>query len=91
MVNPSNLTTEGKQQFEKEVRENLEQLHHFPSITTWVLFNEKWGQYDQERLTKWMKESRSQSSRQWPFRRDPVRERSAAQSITQCLDRGRYD
>lgn len=55
MVNPGNETPEGKQQFEKEIRENLEQLHPHPSITTWVLFNEKWGQYDQERLTKWMK------------------------------------
>ena len=33
----------------------MDQLHNHPSITTWVLFNEKWGQYDQQRLTEWIK------------------------------------
>ena len=56
MVNPNQGLPEGaKEAFEKGSAEILEQLHNYPSITTWVLFNEKWGQYDQERLTKWIK------------------------------------
>jgi hypothetical protein len=55
MVNPGNDKEEGHQEFEKECKENVAQLYNHPSITTWVLFNEKWGQYDQQRLTKWMK------------------------------------
>ncbi|SDE66923.1 Glycosyl hydrolases family 2, TIM barrel domain [Mucilaginibacter pineti] len=56
MVNPNQGLPEGsKAAFEKGSAEILKQLHNYPSITTWVLFNEKWGQYDQERLTKWIK------------------------------------
>lgn len=56
MVNPNQGLPEGsKEAFEKGSAEILQQLHNYPSITTWVLFNEKWGQYDQERLTKWIK------------------------------------
>lgn len=55
MVNPNQGLPEGaKQEFEKESAEILHQLHNSPSIICWVLFNEKWGQYDQERLTKWI-------------------------------------
>jgi tetratricopeptide (TPR) repeat protein len=58
MVNPNQALPEGaKPEFEKESGEIMEQLHNYPSITTWVLFNEKWGQYDQERLTKWIKDT----------------------------------
>lgn len=46
-------------QFEYENTENLRQLHNFPCIVVWVLFNEGWGKYDQQRLTKWMKEADS--------------------------------
>ncbi|MBB5439622.1 hypothetical protein HDC92_003315 [Pedobacter sp. AK017] len=56
MVNPNQRLPEGsKAAFEAGSAEILRQLHNYPSITTWVLFNEKWGQYDQERLTKWIK------------------------------------
>jgi len=56
MVNPNQGLPDGaKEAFEKGAKETLAQLHNYPSITTWVLFNEAWGQYDQERLTKWMK------------------------------------
>jgi beta-galactosidase/beta-glucuronidase len=58
MVNPNQGLSEGsKAEFERESQEMLVQLHNYPSITTWVLFNEKWGQYDQERLTKWIKKT----------------------------------
>jgi len=56
MVNPGNDSKEAHIQFEKENKINIAQLYNHPSIVTWVLFNEKWGQYDQERLTKSMKE-----------------------------------
>lgn len=56
-MNPGNDSAEGHAQFEKECAEYMAQLHNYPCITTWVLFNEKWGQYDQERLTRWMKKT----------------------------------
>ncbi|PWV55496.1 sugar-binding domain-containing protein [Chitinophaga sp. S165] len=56
MINPGNDTKEARNQFEKENKINIAQLYNHPCIITWVLFNEKWGQYDQERLTKWIKE-----------------------------------
>ncbi|OMP75143.1 glycoside hydrolase family 2 protein [[Flexibacter] sp. ATCC 35208] len=57
-VNPNQGLPEGsKPQFEKETKEILDQLHNYPSIVTWVLFNEQWGSYDQERLTKWVKQA----------------------------------
>ncbi len=55
MVPPANTTPEARAEFEKEVKDNLAQLHNHPSITTWVLFNEGWGAYDQERIAQWMK------------------------------------
>jgi hypothetical protein len=55
MPQPSNVSPEAKAEFETETAANVEQLHNFPSIVAWVLFNEDWGAYDQERLAKWMK------------------------------------
>jgi len=52
---PHDLPAGSKEEFEKEVAATMEQLHNHPSITTWVLFNEKWGSYDQKRLTQWVK------------------------------------
>ncbi|UAY55743.1 glycoside hydrolase family 2 protein [Arachidicoccus terrestris] len=57
MVNPGNTKPDGKAEFEKECKENIAQLYNHPSITTWVLFNEKWGQYDQKRLTDELKQT----------------------------------
>ncbi|WP_298741015.1 sugar-binding domain-containing protein [uncultured Chitinophaga sp.] len=55
-VNPPHLLPEGAtQHFEKEVKETMQQLSSHPSIVTWVLFNERWGAYDQKRLTEWVK------------------------------------
>jgi hypothetical protein len=57
-VNPTqDLRAGSKPIFEKEVRETMEQLHNHPSIITWVLFNERWGAYDQQRLTEWVKKN----------------------------------
>jgi beta-galactosidase/beta-glucuronidase len=44
-----------RSEFEAEAHETLTQLHNHPSITTWVLFNEGWGAYDQTRLEQWIK------------------------------------
>jgi hypothetical protein len=33
----------------------IDHLHNHPSIVNWIVFNEGWGQYDTERLTKWTK------------------------------------
>lgn len=55
-VNPHQSLPEGaKEAFEKQLDETMQQLHNHPSITTWVLFNEKWGQYDQRRLTEYVR------------------------------------
>lgn len=56
MINPGNNSREARDQFEKENAENIKQLCNYPCITTWVLFNEGWGAYDQARLTKWVKD-----------------------------------
>jgi hypothetical protein len=55
MPSSSNDTPQARAQFERELEENLAQLHNHPCITTWVLFNEGWGAYDQERLALWIK------------------------------------
>ncbi|RQO77772.1 glycoside hydrolase family 2 [Pedobacter sp. KBW01] len=57
MVNPNQGLPEGSREvFESQNAEIIKQLHNYPSITTWVLFNEKWGAYDQAHLTRWLKE-----------------------------------
>jgi hypothetical protein len=56
MVPPGNDSKEARVEFEKENKEIISQLHNYPSIITWVLFNEGWGAYDQGRLTKWLKQ-----------------------------------
>ena len=42
--------------FEEEMWDTIEALRSHPSIISWVLFNEGWGQYDTVRLTKTMRE-----------------------------------
>ncbi len=44
-----------KEQFELELRRMMNRLHNHPSIVTWVVHNEGWGQYDNERLAAWVK------------------------------------
>jgi len=45
-----------KKQFENELQAMIEQHRNHPCIINWVVFNEGWGQYDTERLTKWVKD-----------------------------------
>ncbi len=49
-------TPESAQQFEMELRRMIDGLHNHPCIVLWVVFNEGWGQYDTERLTRWTKQ-----------------------------------
>jgi hypothetical protein len=49
-------TKESAQQFELELERMISTCYNHPSIITWVIFNEGWGQYDTPRLTKWVKE-----------------------------------
>lgn len=44
---------ESAAQFEYEMKEEIDQLRFFPSIVTWVIFNEGWGQYETKRLVDW--------------------------------------
>lgn len=57
MVTCAGDSPDAHEEFEKENRENIAQLHNYPSIVTWVLFNEGWARYDQQRLTEWMKKA----------------------------------
>jgi hypothetical protein len=55
MPSGDNATPEGRRQFETELLQMVRELHAHPSIVTWVLFNEGWGQYETERLTQMLK------------------------------------
>jgi hypothetical protein len=49
-------TPESARQYELELRRMIDGLHNHPSIILWVVFNEGWGQFDTDRITKWTKE-----------------------------------
>lgn len=49
-------SAQSARQFETELAAMVDQLHNHPSIVTWVLFNEGWGQYDTKRLSDWLAE-----------------------------------
>ena len=51
----TNITPASAAQWELEQRRMIDHLHNHPSVVTWIVFNEGWGQYDTERLTKWAK------------------------------------
>lgn len=46
------MPKEDQDQFELELRRMVEGRFNHPSILMWVVFNEGWGQYDTERLTR---------------------------------------
>jgi hypothetical protein len=46
---------ESAAEFEKELKAMMDGLHNHPSIVTWVIFNEGWGQYDTARIAGWAK------------------------------------
>ena len=51
----SRTNLRGKKEFEREMRETVRALRNHPCIIEWTLFNEGWGQFDTERLTKELK------------------------------------
>ncbi|HEY1787866.1 MAG TPA: glycoside hydrolase family 2 TIM barrel-domain containing protein [Verrucomicrobiae bacterium] len=56
MPSGNNATSEGRRDFENELLHMIGHLDDHPSLITWVLFNEGWGQYDTESLVKWIKQ-----------------------------------
>ena len=42
----------GREEFIRECKETVTALKAFPCISTWVIFNEGWGQFDTNRITK---------------------------------------
>jgi beta-galactosidase/beta-glucuronidase len=55
MPTAANLSSASKKEFETETKANIEQLFNYPCIITWVIFNEGWNKFDQERITTWVK------------------------------------
>lgn len=52
-VNPNQRLPNGsKEAFEVDLKETINQLYNHPSIVLWVIFNEKWGQFEQRRVTE---------------------------------------
>nr|MCR5735797.1 glycoside hydrolase family 2 [Lachnospiraceae bacterium] len=45
----------GRREFEREMKSTVKHLYNHPSIVTWVIFNEGWGQFDAKRLTRELK------------------------------------
>ncbi len=48
-----NRPAESAKQIEYELKAMIDQLRFFPSIVTWVIFNEGWGQYETKRVVDW--------------------------------------
>ena len=46
----SRKSEEGRKAWEEECRQTIGHLYNVPSISTWVPFNEAWGQFDAERI-----------------------------------------
>jgi hypothetical protein len=59
--------------FRRELQAMMDNLRNHPSIVTWVVFNEGWGQFDTARVTQWVKD------------RDPSR---IVDAVTGWADRG---
>jgi beta-galactosidase/beta-glucuronidase len=53
---PRRVTDAQAQEFEIELKAMIDGRRNHPSIVTWILFNERWGQYDTRRLTAWIKD-----------------------------------
>lgn len=46
----------GREEFIQECRDTVQSLRCFPCISTWVIFNEGWGQFDSKKLTEMFRE-----------------------------------
>jgi hypothetical protein len=47
---------ESAENFERELKELIDDHYNHPCIVMWVPFNEGWGQYDTVRISKWVKQ-----------------------------------
>ncbi len=52
----SRQSKENRDEFIKECELTIQHLSSFPSISTWVLFNEGWGQFNTKELTQQLKQ-----------------------------------
>lgn len=55
LKNATTPSPEAQANFEAELEAMVDQLGDFPSIVTWVPFNEGWGEYDTARIAKKVK------------------------------------
>ena len=46
----------GREEFIQECHDTVQALGCFPCISTWVIFNEGWGQFDSKKLTRLLRE-----------------------------------
>lgn len=53
--NFSRQSEEGRKAWEEECKGTVEHLYNVPSISTWVPFNEAWGQFDAARIAEEVK------------------------------------
>lgn len=49
-------STESEADYRREWKEIMDYLYSYPSIVTWVPFNEAWGQFKTPEIAKWTKE-----------------------------------
>ncbi|NQT83464.1 glycoside hydrolase family 2, partial [bacterium] len=49
-------SNEPTDQFERELKALIDSHYNHPSIVMWVAFNEGWGQYDTERIVRWIEQ-----------------------------------
>ena len=47
---------ESEANYRKEWREIMDYLYSYPSIVTWIPFNERWGQFKTVEITEWTKQ-----------------------------------
>ncbi len=52
----SRKNQKGKDEWILECQKTIEHLSHFPCISTWVLFNEAWGQFQTKELTQYIRQ-----------------------------------
>ncbi|MBS61197.1 MAG: glycoside hydrolase family 2 [Anaerolineaceae bacterium] len=51
----NNWSDWGKQRYKAELQQMISNLYNHPSVVTWVLFNERWGEFDVSEITEYTK------------------------------------
>lgn len=52
----SRFDKNSRQEFIRECKNTVDYLSHFPCISTWVIFNEGWGQFETAKLTDYLRQ-----------------------------------